>query len=144
MPRTRGVTDYHAPPMPHTPGRSGTAAMLALFAGAAPHALLGDALGLGTAVFYAAYILVVARLRARHGTGMVMFASTLVFTLLLAAPARSPRVLANQPRYRIDRRAPRSAPAPHGPDVPHRHGLRERTQHDPAGAAVSAARGELR
>ena len=47
------------------------------------HALLGDALGLGTAVFYAAYILAVARLRTRHGTGEVMFASTLVFTLLL-------------------------------------------------------------
>jgi drug/metabolite transporter (DMT)-like permease len=51
--------------------------------GGGGHALLGDALGLGTAVFYAAYILAVARLRARHGTGVVMFASTLVFTLLL-------------------------------------------------------------
>jgi len=51
--------------------------------GGGSHALLGDALGLGTAVFYAAYILAVARLRARHGTGIVMFASTLVFTLLL-------------------------------------------------------------
>jgi drug/metabolite transporter (DMT)-like permease len=47
------------------------------------HALLGDGLGLGAAVFYAAYILAVARLRRRHGTGIVMFASTLVFTLLL-------------------------------------------------------------
>jgi drug/metabolite transporter (DMT)-like permease len=51
--------------------------------GAGSHALLGDALGLGTACFYAAYILAVARLRVRHGTGIVMFASTLVFTLLL-------------------------------------------------------------
>jgi len=50
--------------------------------GGAGH-LLGDALGLGTACFYAAYILAVARLRARHGTGIVMFASTLVFTVLL-------------------------------------------------------------
>jgi drug/metabolite transporter (DMT)-like permease len=51
--------------------------------GGASRALLGDALGLGTACFYAGYILAVARLRVRHGTGMVMFASTLVFTLLL-------------------------------------------------------------
>ena len=51
--------------------------------GAGTHALLGDALGLATACFYAAYILAVARLRARHGTGIVMFASTLVFTALL-------------------------------------------------------------
>jgi drug/metabolite transporter (DMT)-like permease len=51
--------------------------------GGAGRALLGDALGLGTACFYAGYILAVARLRVRHGTGMVMFASTLVFTLLL-------------------------------------------------------------
>jgi drug/metabolite transporter (DMT)-like permease len=51
--------------------------------GAGGHALLGDALGLGTACFYAAYILAVAHLRARHGTGIVMFASTLVFTVLL-------------------------------------------------------------
>jgi drug/metabolite transporter (DMT)-like permease len=51
--------------------------------GGGSHALLGDALGLGTACFYAAYILAVARLRERHGTGIVMFASTLVFTLLL-------------------------------------------------------------
>lgn len=51
--------------------------------GGGTHALLGDALGLGTACFYAGYILAVARLRTRHGTGIVMFASTLVFTVLL-------------------------------------------------------------
>jgi drug/metabolite transporter (DMT)-like permease len=51
--------------------------------GGGGHALLGDALGLGTACFYAAYILAVARLRGRYGTGIVMFASTLVFTLIL-------------------------------------------------------------
>jgi drug/metabolite transporter (DMT)-like permease len=51
--------------------------------GGGSHALLGDALGLGTACFYAGYILAVANLRARHGTGIVMFASTLVFTVLL-------------------------------------------------------------
>jgi drug/metabolite transporter (DMT)-like permease len=46
-------------------------------------ALLGDMLGLGAAVFFGAYILVVARLRARYGTGIVMFNSTLVFAALL-------------------------------------------------------------
>jgi drug/metabolite transporter (DMT)-like permease len=51
--------------------------------GGGGHALLGDALGLGTACFYAGYILAVARLRTRHGTGIVMFVSTLVFTVLL-------------------------------------------------------------
>jgi drug/metabolite transporter (DMT)-like permease len=47
------------------------------------HALAGDAQALGAAWFYAAYILAVARLRARHGTGSVMFASTLIFSALL-------------------------------------------------------------
>ncbi|HYL03959.1 MAG TPA: DMT family transporter [Steroidobacteraceae bacterium] len=47
------------------------------------HGLAGDALALGAAWFYAAYILAVARLRARHGTGVVMFASTLIFSVLL-------------------------------------------------------------
>lgn len=47
------------------------------------HALAGDALALGAAWFYAAYILVVARLRERHGTGVVMFASSLIFSALL-------------------------------------------------------------
>ncbi|HEY4749431.1 MAG TPA: DMT family transporter [Steroidobacteraceae bacterium] len=57
------------------------------------HALLGDALGLGTACFYAAYILAVARLRARHGTGIVMFASTLVFVVLLLPIALTQKFL---------------------------------------------------
>src|SRR5579864_6211309 len=61
--------------------------------GGGSHALLGDALGLGTACFYAAYILAVARLRERHGTGIVMFASTLVFTLLLLPLALMQRFL---------------------------------------------------
>ena len=47
------------------------------------HAIGGDLLALGAAWFYAAYILAVARLRARHGTAIVMFASTLIFSLLL-------------------------------------------------------------
>ena len=57
------------------------------------HALLGDALGLATACFYAAYILAVARLRTRHGTGIVMFASTLVFTVLLLPLALAQKFL---------------------------------------------------
>jgi drug/metabolite transporter (DMT)-like permease len=51
--------------------------------GSGSHALLGDALGLGTACFYAAYMLAVARLRTRHGTAIVMFNTTLVFSVLL-------------------------------------------------------------
>ena len=47
------------------------------------HALGGDALALGAAWFYAAYILAVSRLRTRHGTGTVMLASTLIFSLLI-------------------------------------------------------------
>lgn len=57
------------------------------------HALLGDALGLGTACFYAGYFLVVARLRTRYGTGIVMFASTAVFTLILLPLALTQRFL---------------------------------------------------
>lgn len=62
---------------------AGMLLILAPKLGGGGHALLGDALGLGTACFYAGYILVVARLRARHGTGIVMFLSTLVFSVLL-------------------------------------------------------------
>jgi len=46
-------------------------------------AFTGDALGLGAAVFFAAYILAVSVLRTRYGTGIVMFNSTLVFTAAL-------------------------------------------------------------
>jgi drug/metabolite transporter (DMT)-like permease len=55
--------------------------------------LLGDALGLGTACFFAAYILVVARLRMRYGTGIVMLNSTFIFTLLLLPLALSQKFL---------------------------------------------------
>ena len=46
-------------------------------------AFLGDAFGLATACFFGAYILAVAHLRGRYGTGAVMFNSTVVFTVLL-------------------------------------------------------------
>lgn len=45
--------------------------------------LLGDALGLITALFYAGYILSVSRLRARHTVATVMAWSTLGATILL-------------------------------------------------------------
>ncbi|HEY8053730.1 MAG: DMT family transporter [Steroidobacterales bacterium] len=57
------------------------------------HALLGDGLGLGTACFYAAYILAVSRLRTRHGTAIVMLNTTLVFTVLLLPLALSQKFL---------------------------------------------------
>lgn len=60
---------------------------------AGTHALVGDALGLGTACFYGAYILAVARLRVRYGAGIIMFASTVVFTLLLLPIALLERFL---------------------------------------------------
>ena len=57
------------------------------------HALTGDLLGLGTACFYAGYLMVVARLRTRHGTGIVMLSSTAVFTVLLLPIALTQRFL---------------------------------------------------
>ncbi len=45
--------------------------------------LLGDALGIATACFYAGYLIAVSRLRANVGTGVVMFRSTLAFTVML-------------------------------------------------------------
>ena len=61
--------------------------------GSGAHAFAGDALGLGTALFYAAYILAVARLRSRHSTGIVMLNTTLVFTLLLLPLALAQKFL---------------------------------------------------
>ncbi len=60
---------------------------------AGSHALAGDALALGAAWFYAAYLLAVARLRARHGTAVVMFVSTLIFSALLLPFALTERFL---------------------------------------------------
>jgi drug/metabolite transporter (DMT)-like permease len=45
--------------------------------------LRGDILGIGTALFYAAYLVTIANLRSSWGTGIVMFFTTLVFTLAL-------------------------------------------------------------
>jgi drug/metabolite transporter (DMT)-like permease len=46
-------------------------------------ALLGDLLGLGTAFFYAGYLMTMARLRGERGTGALMFATTCVVAVLL-------------------------------------------------------------
>jgi drug/metabolite transporter (DMT)-like permease len=61
-------------------------------------ALTGDLLGLGTACFYGFYILAVARLRTRHGAGIIMFNSTLVFTLLLLPLALTQKFLPDTAR----------------------------------------------
>jgi drug/metabolite transporter (DMT)-like permease len=47
-------------------------------------ALLGDLFGLGTAAFYAGYMIVVARMGTTYGTGAIMLRTTLIFTVLLA------------------------------------------------------------
>jgi drug/metabolite transporter (DMT)-like permease len=52
--------------------------------GHAHGALVGDFLGLGTAAFYAAYMIVVARLGTTYGTAAIMLRTTLIFTVLLA------------------------------------------------------------
>jgi drug/metabolite transporter (DMT)-like permease len=52
--------------------------------GQARGALTGDLLGLGTAAFYAAYMIGVARLGTTYGTGAIMLRTTLIFTVLLA------------------------------------------------------------
>ena len=62
-------------------------------ANGASHGLLGDVLGLGTACFYAGYLMVVARLRSVHGTGIVMLTSTLVFSALLLPLALAQKML---------------------------------------------------
>ena len=72
---------------------AGMLLILAPKLGGGSHALLGDALGLGTACFYAAYILSVSRLRVRHGTGIVMFTTTLVFSVLLLPLALTQKFL---------------------------------------------------
>jgi drug/metabolite transporter (DMT)-like permease len=61
--------------------------------GQGSRALLGDALGIGTACFYAGYIAIVSRLRATYGTGLVMASTTLVFTVLLLPLALTQKFL---------------------------------------------------
>jgi drug/metabolite transporter (DMT)-like permease len=74
-------------------------ALLGIFAivspklGAGGASLLGDALGIATACFYGAYLFVVARLRARIGTGILMLQTTLVYTALLLPLALTEKFL---------------------------------------------------
>jgi drug/metabolite transporter (DMT)-like permease len=76
----------------------GMALMVSPKFGLGGSAFVGDALGVGTAVFFAGYLLVVARLRASYGTGTVMFNSTLVFTVLLLPLALSQKLVPDTPR----------------------------------------------
>lgn len=55
--------------------------------------LAGDALGVTTALFYGAYLLMVARLREFRGTGSLMFWTTLVFSLALLPFALTEKLL---------------------------------------------------
>ena len=61
----------------------------------AAHRLLGDALAIGASLSYAAYLLLVARLRQRHSTGRLVMYTTVVsaLTLLPIAWAFSPSLL---------------------------------------------------
>src|ERR1043165_6805589 len=63
--------------------------------GFAPHRLMGDLFGLGTAFFFGAYVLAVRAARARHGAAEVMFVSTAVSAVCLFAIAFAlePRIL---------------------------------------------------
>lgn len=51
--------------------------------GGANPAPLGDLLGIATACCYAGYLIAVSRLRSMYGTAVVMYRTTLIFTLLL-------------------------------------------------------------
>ena len=72
---------------------AGMLLILAPKLGRGGHALLGDLLGLGTACFYAGYIMVVSRLRAHYGTGIVMLISTAVFSIILLPIALTQKFL---------------------------------------------------
>ncbi|HEV2284490.1 MAG TPA: DMT family transporter [Steroidobacteraceae bacterium] len=72
---------------------AGMLLILAPKAAAGGHALAGDALALAAAWFYAAYLLAVAKLRTRYGTAVVMFTSTLIFSVLLLPFAFTEKIL---------------------------------------------------
>ena len=62
---------------------SGVAVLISADFGGGPSALLGDAFGIVTALFYAAYLLQIKRLRARMSTARIMAASSLVTAVIL-------------------------------------------------------------
>jgi drug/metabolite transporter (DMT)-like permease len=76
----------------------GLALVMSTKFGHAGASLSGDFLGLGAACFYGFYILAVARLRARYRTGLVMFNSTLVFSLVLLPFALTQKFLPDTSR----------------------------------------------
>ncbi len=62
---------------------SGVAVLISADLGGGPSALLGDAFGIVTALFYAAYLLQIKRLRAQMSTARIMAASSLVTAAIL-------------------------------------------------------------
>lgn len=62
---------------------AGVALLISADFGGGPSALLGDAFGIVTALFYAAYLLQIKRLRARLSTARIMAASSLVTAAIL-------------------------------------------------------------
>lgn len=72
---------------------AGGAATAGGTAAAGRHSLIGDLLGIAASVFYAGYLLAVAKLRAGSGTGLVMFRSTLVYTILVLPLALTQKFL---------------------------------------------------
>jgi len=62
---------------------SGVAVLISADLSGGPSALLGDAFGIVTALFYAAYLLQIKRLRAQMSTARIMAASSLVTAAIL-------------------------------------------------------------
>jgi drug/metabolite transporter (DMT)-like permease len=77
---------------------AGVALIVAPKLGGGGGALVGDALGVATAVFYGGYLLLIGRIRANRGTGNVMFWSTLVFTVALLPIALTEKFLPDSAR----------------------------------------------
>jgi drug/metabolite transporter (DMT)-like permease len=61
----------------------GVALLISADFGGSPSALLGDAFGIVTALFYAAYLLQIKRLRSQMSTARIMVASSVVTALIL-------------------------------------------------------------
>jgi len=72
---------------------AGVVLMVAPKLGGGGRALTGDLLGIGTACFYAGYILVMSRLRTAYSTGVIMFWTSLVFSVLLLPLALTQKML---------------------------------------------------
>ncbi len=66
---------------------AGVAILVGVSAGTSERHLIGDALGIATAVFYASYILTVSRLRAKFSTATVMWWSGISTSVILLPAA---------------------------------------------------------